>query len=117
MRLVTAVLVWGWLLQGQTAGVVTVVKSSTITATAGALRCTVSTANQGAMTQIYCYSGTALLVNATVYVIAPTTQPSGPTLSYNYNGDSVAMMVWRPTATAGIQWQVTANGTLGQGTF
>lgn len=100
----------------QTPGTVTAVTTATITATVPAFRCTIATSNSGASVSMYCYVNNSLAFNASTTVGTAADKAQGSVVSYGYAGDSVAAAFWRPAGGA-VQWQVSANGTMKQGSF
>lgn len=119
MRLLVSVLILAIAAAAQTPapGVITVTQTSSIAATAGGLRCTVSTTTKGASVSVYCYVGSTLAFNATVVVFAVSPQTNGAATHYTYNGDRITGLFWRPLAGDPVRWQVAANDVMKEGTF
>jgi hypothetical protein len=90
----------------------------TVTAYAGAantsLGCTATgNASPATAIKIVCVEG-----GAAFPAITETFRPGVSIIrTYLFSGNTVALMVWQPAAGGPIQFQATANGTTGKGTF
>lgn len=103
--------------QGQS-GTGTVDVQLTVTATAGPIRCTITPSQSGQAATMTCQQG-GLAVTTTT--ITPAVNSTGILSSVSVPAgsgfDSVTTLLRKTTATAAVQWEVTANGVTRSGTF